>query len=125
MLPYFEQPVWQIGPLAIHAFGVAVAVAAWFGLTIVQQRFDRLGLDPVLGQRLGGWMLVGGILGAHLFSVLLYFPHELRADPWLILRIWEDISSFGGLLGGLAAALLFFATRAPEVNGGPSSPTSM
>lgn len=112
MLPYFEQPVWQIGPLAIHAFGVAVAVAVWFGLTMVQQRFARLGLDAQLGQRLGGWMLVGGILGAHLFSVLFYFPHKLRADPWLIVRVWEDISSFGGLLGGLGAGLLFFATRA-------------
>ena len=116
MLPYFEQPVWQIGPLAIHGFGVAVAVAAWFGLTIVQQRFARLGLDPLLGQRLGGWMLFGGILGAHLFAVLFYFPHKLRNDPWLILRVWEDISSFGGLLGGLAAALLFFATRARDVD---------
>ena len=114
MLPYFEQPVWQIGPLSIHAFGIAVAAAAWFGLTIVQQRFAHLGLDPQVGQRLGGWMLVGGILGAHLFSVLLYFPHKLRDDPWLILRIWEDISSFGGILGGLAAALIFFAKRARD-----------
>ncbi len=114
MLPYFEQPVWQIGPLSIHAFGIAVAVAVWFGLTIVQQRFAYLGLDQQVGQRLGGWMLLGGILGAHLFSVLLYFPHKLRDDPWLILRIWEDISSFGGLLGGLAAALIFFAKRARD-----------
>jgi phosphatidylglycerol:prolipoprotein diacylglycerol transferase len=116
MLPYFEQPVWQIGPLTIHAFGVAVAVAALLGLTLVQKRFARLGLDPRLGERLGGWMLVGGILGAHLFSVLFYFPHKLRDDPWLILRVWEDVSSFGGFLGGLAAALLFFATRARHVD---------
>ena len=61
-------------------------------------------------------MLCGGILGAHLFSVLLYFPHKLREDPWLVLRVWEDISSLGGLLGGLAGALLFFATRARDVD---------
>jgi len=114
MLPYFEQPSWHIGPLVIHAFGVTVAIAAWLGLTLVQQRFERLDLDSRLGQRLGGWMLVGGILGAHVFSVLLYFPHELRNDPWLLVRVWEDISSFGGLLGGLIAAALFFATRAPH-----------
>lgn len=114
MLPYFEQPVWQIGPIAIHAFGVAVAAAVWFGLTAAQRRFARLGLDPLVGHRLGGWMLCGGILGAHLFAVLFYVPHKLRADPWLLLRVWEDISSFGGLLGGLAGALLFFATRARE-----------
>lgn len=116
MLPYFEQPVWHIGPLTIQAFGIAVAIAAWVGLTIVQQRFASLELDPVLGGRLAGWMLVGGILGAHLFAVLLYFPHQLRTDPWVILRIWEPISSFGGLLGGLAAAQFFFATRASETS---------
>jgi phosphatidylglycerol---prolipoprotein diacylglyceryl transferase len=116
MVPYFEQPVWHIGPLTIHAFGVAVAVAAWFGLTIVQRRFAREGLDPLVGQRLGGWMLLGGMLGAHIFAVLFYFPEKLRDDPWLMLRVWEDISSFGGLLGGLAAALIFFARRAREVD---------
>lgn len=115
MLPYFEQPVWQIGPITIHAFGVAVAVAAWLGLTMVQRRFVSLGLDPVLGQRLGGWMLLGGILGAHLFSVLFYFPDRLRHDPWLLLRVWEDISSRGGFLGGVAAAVIFLSTRAREL----------
>lgn len=114
MLPYFEQPVWQIGPLSIHAFGVAVAVALWFGLTFVQKRFERLDLDAQFGQRLGMWVLVGGIVGAHLLAVIFYFPDKLRHDPWLLLRVWEDISSFGGLLGGVAGALLFFATRARD-----------
>ena len=114
MLPYFEQPVWHVGPLSIHAFGIAVAIAVWFGLATVQKRFQRLGLDPVLGQRLGAWMLVGGIIGAHLFAVLLYFPHRLQDDPWMLIRVWDPISSFGGMLGGVAGALLFFATRARD-----------
>ncbi len=59
-------------------------------------------------------MLLGGMIGAHLFSVLFYFPSKLREDPWLLLRLWEDISSFGGMVGGLAGALLFFATRMRE-----------
>jgi phosphatidylglycerol---prolipoprotein diacylglyceryl transferase len=112
MLPYFEQPVWQLGPLSVHAFGVAVAAAMWLGLMLGQRRFERLGLDVVTGQRLGGWMIGGGIVGAHLFSVLLYFPNKLQQDPWLLLRVWEDISSFGALLGGIGGALLFFAIRA-------------
>ena len=114
MLPYFEQPVWRIGPLSIHAFGVAVAVAVWFALAAVRKQFERRGLDAVVGQRLGGWMLLGGITGAHLFSLLLYFPDKLRDDPWSMLRVWEDISSFGGMLGGIAGALLFFAARARD-----------
>ncbi len=56
-------------------------------------------------------MIVGGILGAHLFSALLYFPHKLDDNPWYLFRLWEDISSFGGMLGGLIGAFLFFSTR--------------
>jgi phosphatidylglycerol---prolipoprotein diacylglyceryl transferase len=114
MLPYFEQPVWHLGPLSIHAFGVATAAALWLGLSLTPRRFEQLGLDAGVGHRLTRWMLVGGIAGAHLFSVLLYFPSRLLTDPWLLLRVWEDISSFGGMLGGLAGALLFFRTRATD-----------
>lgn len=112
MIPYFDHPVWQIGPVRVYAFGLAVAMAVWIGIAIARRRFDRLGLDPAFGAQLGGWMLVGGVIGAHLFSVVFYFPQKLRDDPWLVLRFWEDISSFGGILGGLAGALSFFAARA-------------
>jgi phosphatidylglycerol:prolipoprotein diacylglycerol transferase len=115
MLPFFEQPVWHLGPVTIHAFGIAVATALWVGLTMAERRFERASLDPAIGRRLGGWMLVGGILGAHLFSVLFYFPDKLRADPWLAFRVWEDISSLGGILGALAGAMLFFSTRTSEL----------
>jgi phosphatidylglycerol:prolipoprotein diacylglycerol transferase len=111
MIPYFEQPAWHIGPLTIHAFGIAVATAMWLGLAIAQRSFETLGLDSQVGQRLGGWMLAGGILGAHLFAVLFYFPGTLQTDPWVILRMWEPISSVGGMMGGIAGALLFFKTR--------------
>lgn len=117
MLPYFEQPAWDLGPLTIHAFGVAVAAAMWVGLSMAQRRFERAGLDPVVGYRLGGWMLVAGILGAHLFSLVLYFPDKLRDNPWYALRVWEDISSFGGMLGGAVGAYLFFSLRHRAIGG--------
>lgn len=114
MIPYFDQPSWQIGPLSIHAFGVAVALSVAVGLAIAARRFARFGLDPVVGHHLGSWVLIGGIAGAHLFSVFFYFPSKLRDDPWLLLRVWEDISSFGAIIGGTAAALLFFAVASRE-----------
>lgn len=116
MLPFFEQPALHVGPLRIHAFGVAVAVGLWLSLTMAERRFARASLDPAIGARLGGWMLVGGFLGAHLFSVLLYFPTQLRSDPWLLLRVWEDISSFGGIAGGVIGAWLFLSPRTPQLD---------
>ena len=116
MLPYYEQPLWHLGPLTVHAFGIAVATAVWFGLVMVQRRFDRAALDHTIGERLGWWVILGGIIGAHLFSVLLYFPHELRSDPWLLVRVWDPISSIGGMLGGITGGLLFFSLRLPDVD---------
>ncbi len=117
MLPYVPPPTWHIGPLSIHAFGVAVAAAMWIGLLLVDRRIEREGLDQSVARSLGGWMLIGGAAGAHLFAVLAYFPELVRDDPWLLLRVWDHISSFGGMLGGLAGALCFFAFRAPQLSG--------
>lgn len=116
MIPFFEQPAWQLGPLTIHAFGIAVAAGVWVSLAMADRRYQRRGLDPAIGRQLGGWTLVGGMLGAHLFSVLLYFPEQLRTDPWLLLRVWADISSIGGMLGGTAGAALYFATRGRQLD---------
>ena len=115
MLPYFQQQSWQVGPLSIHAFGVAVAVAVAVGQRMADRRAARLGLDHATVNGLGGWMLGGGVLGAHLFSVLFYFPDKLQQDPWLLFRVWEDISSFGGMIGGGLGAILFFHLRRPDL----------
>jgi phosphatidylglycerol:prolipoprotein diacylglycerol transferase len=116
MLPFFEQPEWHLGPLTIHAFGITVAAALWVGLAMAERRFARTTLNPAIGHQLGAWMLGAGIVGAHLFSVILYFPGRLRTDPWLPLRVWEDISSVGGMIGGIVGAFLFFAIRAPQLS---------
>jgi phosphatidylglycerol---prolipoprotein diacylglyceryl transferase len=111
MIPYFEHPVWHVGPFSIHAFGIAVGIALWLGVTFADKRFAQLGLDAQRGGRLAGWMIGAGVIGSHLFSVLLYFPERVRQDPLILLRVWDPISSFGGMLGGVIGAWLFFATR--------------
>ena len=114
-VPYLEQPSFSIGPLTIHAFGVIVAVAVYAGLVIGGRRFTRLGLDRALGERLAWWVVVGGFLGAHLFSVLFYFPEKVADNPLVLFKLWEDISSFGSILGGGLGVWLFFRIRAPNI----------
>jgi phosphatidylglycerol:prolipoprotein diacylglycerol transferase len=114
-VPYFEQPGLSIGPLTIHAFGAIVAASVWAGLEIGKRRFQKTGLDPMLGERMAWWLLIGGFLGAHLFAVLFYFPRELARDPLILLRVWDPISSFGGILGGALGLWLFFRYRAPPL----------
>lgn len=115
MIPYLEQPSVRLGPITIAAFGVIVATSVLVGLSLGRRRFERLGLDSRLGEGLAGWVIVGGFIGAHLFSVLLYFPREVAANPLILLQFWKDISSFGGILGGALALWLFLRRRAADL----------
>ena len=118
MIPYFEQPSVRLGPVTLHPFGIIVAASVVFGLELGRRRFARVGLERAFGERLVWWVVIGGFLGAHLFSVLFYFPAELAANPLLLFKVWEDISSFGGIIGGVAGLWLFFRLRAPHLEGG-------
>jgi phosphatidylglycerol:prolipoprotein diacylglycerol transferase len=108
VIPYFEQPTISLGPLTIHAFGAIVASSVLIGLEVGRRRFARLGIDAAAGERFAWYVVAGGFLGAHLFSLLFYFPAQFRTDPFALLRVWENLSSFGGMLGGLAGSALFF-----------------
>lgn len=117
MIPYLEQPSLRLGPVTLHAFGIIVASSVLLGLELGRRRIVRLGLEQTLGDRLVWWVVIGGFLAAHLFSVLFYFPHELAANPLLLFKVWEDISSFGGMLGGIAGLWLFYRLKAPDLDG--------
>ena len=103
MIPFVVQPIVHIGPFTVAAFGLIVAAAAGLGLTLGRARFDARGLDREIGAQIATWMLIGGFAGAHVFSVLFYFPRQLISDPLLLVRFWEDVSSMGGMLSGLLA----------------------
>ncbi len=116
MIPFIEQPSISIGPVTIYAFGAIVAASVLVGLELGRRRFRRLQLDAGIGETLAWWVLGGGFLGAHLFSLLFYFPGEISRDTLKLLKIWEDISSFGGIVGWLGAAWLYLYCYAPGLS---------
>ena len=117
MIPYFPQPGYHLfGPVTIHAFGAIVAVSLIVGWRMVVARTRAKGLDPGLVQDLPSYVVLSGFVVAHLYSVLAYFPREVMEDPLLLLKFWEDISSFGGFAGGLLGFWLYFRFKARDVD---------
>lgn len=113
MIPYFPQPGFHLfGPVTVHAFGAIVAVAVLTGWRMAVARARTKGLDTELFQDLLVYVVLSGFVVAHLYSVLAYFPREAMEDPLLLLKFWEDISSFGGFAGGLLGLWLFFRFKA-------------
>jgi len=111
MLPYIEQPILDLGFYRIEAFPVLVGAAVIAEFQVVMRRAPRLGIDRRTTSGLLGWTIFLGLLSAHLFDLFVYYPAELREDPWLLLQPWQGVSSLGGMLGGLLALLWLMRRR--------------
>ena len=117
MIPYFPQPGYHLfGPVHVHAFGAIVALSLIVGWRMAVARSRAKGIDPDRFQDLLLYVVLSGFVVAHLYSVLAYFPREAMENPLLLLKFWEDISSFGGFAGGLLGFWLYFRFKAPEAD---------
>ncbi|GAB4234140.1 MAG: hypothetical protein OHK0028_10240 [Deltaproteobacteria bacterium] len=116
MIPYFPQPSLRLfGPVTVHAFGFLVAMAVIAGSKLALMRSRSEALDPDVCADLLFYALFAGFLVAHVYSVLAYFPRRAREDPLLLLKFWENISSFGGMVGGVLGIWIFFRFRATDL----------
>lgn len=115
MIPFVQQPQLQLGPVTIASFGVIVAAAVFIGLAVGTRRFRMVGLEAHLGESFSWWVISGGFIGAHVFSVLFYFPREVAENPLILFQFWKDISSIGGMLGGAVAMALFMRYRGRDL----------
>jgi phosphatidylglycerol:prolipoprotein diacylglycerol transferase len=110
LIPWFEPPALHLGPVPLQAFGVLAALGVATGVRSAAWAAGRRGLDPQPVLDFAIWGVVAGILVGHLVHVGLYHPEELHS-PRRVLEVWDGLSSFGGLLGGVAAAAVFFRVR--------------
>jgi phosphatidylglycerol:prolipoprotein diacylglycerol transferase len=110
VIPYFEFPSIQLGPITIEVFGIFAALGVWAGSEMAARAARWDGLDERPMREYAVWGVAAGVVVGHLVHVLLYHPEELR-DPWRILAVWAGLSSMGGLLGAVIAAGVFFRVR--------------
>jgi len=112
LIPYFVVPPLHLGSVTIQPFGVLSATGVWLAAWLLVRTARRSGLDPEPVEKLAGWALLGGLVGAHLVHVLAYHPEELRENgPLQLLKFWDGLSSTGGVLGGLIACILYLRHR--------------
>ncbi len=113
--PQFDPVALQLGPFAVHWYGLMYLLA--FGLVLV------LGRWRIAHQPWTGWTrkmlddalfygVLGVILGGRLGYILFYKPGDFLANPLDILKVWEGGMSFhGGFLGVIIAMAIFARTR--------------
>jgi phosphatidylglycerol:prolipoprotein diacylglycerol transferase len=110
VLPYVEHPVLSIGSYQLQAFRMLALLAIVVEYAIVVKRAPRHGFTSEQASSLIAWATVLGLVSAHVFDVLAYYPERLRADPLELFRVWGSLSSWGGMVGGIGG-LAFVAWR--------------
>lgn len=105
MIPYVHIDVVRLGPVPLQPFGILVALGVLVGIFLAERRARALGIDALEAGSFIRWILLAGFFGGHVFDALLYHPSDVAADPWLLLRVWNGLSSFGGFLGALLGAI--------------------
>jgi phosphatidylglycerol:prolipoprotein diacylglycerol transferase len=106
VFPYIEHPVLTIGSYELQAFRVLALSAIVVEYAIVVKRAPRHGFTTDQASSLIAWATVLGLVSAHVFDTLFYYPEQLREDPLALFRIWTNLSSWGGMVGGLAGVAL-------------------
>ncbi|MBX7101477.1 MAG: prolipoprotein diacylglyceryl transferase [Myxococcaceae bacterium] len=110
MIPYFQSPVLEL-PLGqkIDLFGVlsaaGVMLGAWLGARAAKH-YAPGDDEPLRG--VVPWTVSFGLVGGHFLHLFAYHPELIRPDPWGILRVWDGLSSMGGVLGALLGIFVYF-----------------
>jgi phosphatidylglycerol---prolipoprotein diacylglyceryl transferase len=116
--PQFSPVALQLGPVAIHWYGLTYLVAfglfIWLGAQRVKlAQFAQSGWTRRDVEDLLFYGVLGVVIGGRLGYVLFYKPGYYAANPLEIFAVWKGGMAFhGGLLGVLAAMALF--ARAKE-----------
>jgi phosphatidylglycerol:prolipoprotein diacylglycerol transferase len=107
LIPFVEIAPIHIGPVPLQPFGVLVAGGLFTGWALAKRRAVKLGVDvDVLGS-LVKWIVLTSFIVAHLVEVIFYHPAEVLAHPWLLLLVWDGLSSFGGFAGCVLGGVLW------------------
>jgi phosphatidylglycerol:prolipoprotein diacylglycerol transferase len=114
VLPYINIPNINLGPIPIDIFGIIVGVAVLTGIWIARKRAKPMGIDPYKLESMINWMLLTGFACCHLLDVIFYHPDQIVADPLILIKFWDGLSSIGGLIGALLGILLWKKFKAPK-----------
>ena len=122
--PQIDPIIFQIGPLAVHWYGVAYIVgivfAWWYAKRLVTNARlwpdGRLPMKPLDIDDFLVWAAVGVVVGGRVGYVLFYDFQRYIANPLDIVAVWQGGMSFhGGFLGTTIAMLLFARSRGISV----------
>lgn len=108
MIPY----LFELGPLTVFPWGLALSLAILLGTLVAIKLARRVGFDADSILDLVIYLVIGGVVGARLFYVLVYDPSHYLQHPWQVFALWNGgMVYYGALIGGLITGTWFVAKK--------------
>jgi prolipoprotein diacylglyceryl transferase len=97
----------ELGPIAIHAYGLMLLLAIGAAIWLTGVRWTRRGGDWDLVFRVAVWGVAAGIVGARAYHVATSYD-EVPDEWWGVFAVWEGgLGVWGGIaLGTLVGAVV-------------------
>ncbi len=114
--PQFSPVALQLGPVAIHWYGITYLVAFTLFLWLAKRRvamphFAAAGWKSQDVEDLLFYGVLGVVIGGRLGYVLFYKPGDYAVHPLDVFAVWKGGMAFHGGLLGVIAAMAWFARR--------------
>ncbi len=103
-----------LGSITITSFGVMMALSFLTGFWIVRVELRRKGMDEDLAGDVLMGAIIGGILGAKIYYVLLNWPQTVQ-DPFGMLFSRAGLVWYGGFIGGAIGVIVAIRRRGAPV----------
>jgi phosphatidylglycerol:prolipoprotein diacylglycerol transferase len=103
-----------LGTITITSFGVMMALSFLTGFWIVRIELRRKGLDEELAGDVLMGAIIGGIVGAKIYYVLLNWPQTVQ-DPLGMLFSRAGLVWYGGFIGGAVGVIVAIRRRGARV----------
>ncbi len=105
----------EIGGISIYAFGFFMAASYLLGMAWTIREAGRKDLDSSLVLEFGFYVLLGGLIGARLFFLLLN-PESIPGGLQGLIRFWDGGLVFiGGALSGVLILIFFLKIKKQDI----------
>lgn len=108
--------LWQFGGLSIKYYGVIMVLAIIAGLFVVRHFIKRKKMSEDDLWDVAFWVVLGGLIGARLYDVILIDGGYYWLRPIEIFYFWQGgLAIHGAIIGGLAAIIIWCRKKKQDV----------
>jgi prolipoprotein diacylglyceryl transferase len=95
----------HIGPLSLHAYGIAYVFAVTAAILIARRRWEKLGGSRQMVYECAVWGFPAGVIGGRIYFDITT-PSQIPPHWWGVFAVWDGgLGIWGGIAGGVAAGL--------------------